>query len=94
MPPRPEAADRALRWLAGAIGAGVLALLLSSVVARVADPAWLPIEVDRLQRFLGGVTIGVATVLAGANMWLADHPLFEYWVVVALGGTMGVIYAL
>lgn len=94
MTPRPEATDRALCWLVRVIGAAVVALLLSSIVARVGEPAWLPIEIGSLQRFLGGVTVGLATVLAGANLWLADHPLHEYWVVVVLSAMVGVVYAL
>lgn len=91
---RPESTDRALRWLVRVIGAAVVALVLSSIVARVGEPTWLAIEIGTLQRFLGAVTVGLATVLAGANMWLADHPLHEYWVVVMLSAMVGVVYAL
>jgi uncharacterized protein YjeT (DUF2065 family) len=58
-------------------------LLCSSVLTKYIDLGSLPLE--QLQLYGGSTLIALGSILAGANLVVGGHTLYEYWVVVFIG---------
>ena len=66
-------------------------LVLSTALGYVVDlGSILPIEIVRFYTAL--VLIGLSIILAVLNLLLTSHPFYEYWLVIMLGGAVGLGY--
>jgi len=66
-------------------------LIISSALGYVVNLGnVLPLEV--VQFHTGSVLICLSIILSILNLWLTKHSLYEYWLVVMIGGIVGAIY--
>jgi len=49
--------------------------------------------VGAVQTYAGFFLIGMSIILAILHVLLSRHPLYEFWIVVMIGGIVGAIYA-
>lgn len=67
-------------------------LLASSALDLILNPSDIPI-LGQLQSYGGLALLSFSIGLAILNLWLIQHPFYEYWLIIMAGSVIGAIYA-
>ncbi len=49
--------------------------------------------ISTIREYIGFSLLGITFLLLIFNVFLTRHPLYEYWIVILIGFTMGLIYS-